>query len=382
MMLRKYVYPEVVYGEDARSMIGQYVQNIGLRKPLVVTDEGLVEAGWLKDLIERLHDDGISYEVFKDVVINPTGENVTDGVRLYRDAGCDGIIALGGGSPIDCAKGIGILAKNQGSIFAYNGVDKISHPGPPLISLPTTAGSAADVSQFAIIRDTQEKVKFAIISKMLVSDVSLVDSKYLLTLDEENTIHTGIDALSHAIEALLSTGSSELTDMHAAKAIELVRDNLHLCLQHPGNLVYRDNLHFASMLAGFAFSNASLGVIHAISHGMGGYTNLSHGFVNAALLMSAVRFNYEMNDSFIRLSRSLGAKDASRDGIIDALENLLVGVGFRRQSMQGLDIDEDALERIASASLHDPCILTNPTHVTKEDIQKIIRESFSDHGNG
>lgn len=375
-MLRKFVYPEVVYGKNARSMLCQYLKNIGIQTPLIVTDKGLIEAGWLKDLTGMLDNCGIDYTVFSDVEINPTEENVNDGVKLFKSQGCDGIVALGGGSPIDCAKAIGIIATNHGSVFDYMGIDRIKHPSPPLISMPTTAGSAADVSQFAIIRNTGKKTKYAIISKMLVSDVSLVDINYLQTLDDNQTVYTGLDTLSHAIESLLSTGSSRLTDMHAKEAIGLVASNLKDCVQC-NNLDYRENVMYATMLAGFAFSNTSLGIIHAISHSIGGLTNEIHGMLNTCLLKPAIRFNYEKNNRFEKLAKALKV-DNNIDSIIGAIDKILQSVNFREVSLNDLGIAGKDLDKIAEEALEDPCMVTNPKKASVEDIKRIIRESFNE----
>lgn len=376
-MLRKFVYPEVVYGKGARSMLCQYLKNIGIQKPLIVTDKGLIEAGWLKDLTGILDKSGDGYVVFSDVVINPTEKNVNDGVKVFKSKGCDGIVALGGGSPIDCGKAIGILATNPGSIFDYMGIDKIENPSPPIISMPTTAGSAADVSQFSIIRNTVKKTKYAIISKMIVSDVSLVDINYLSTLDDYQTIYTGLDTLSHAIESLLSTGSSRLTDLHSKEAIKLVTGNLKGCLNCNNNLEYREKVMYATMLAGFAFSNTSLGIIHAISHSLGGFTNHIHGFLNSCMLKPAIKLNYGKNERFEKLSEALGVNN-DVDSIINSIDNILKSVNFRQVTLKDLGINENELDKIAKDALEDPCMVTNPKKVSAEDIKNIIRESFNE----
>ncbi|MFW6013843.1 MAG: iron-containing alcohol dehydrogenase [Candidatus Nanoarchaeia archaeon] len=374
-MLRKYLFPEVIYGENARERIALSVKNMGFEKPLVVSDSGLEKAGWVDELIYMLNLDGInSYEIFTGVEINPTEENVKNGVELFKNKGCDGLIALGGGSAIDCAKCIGICATNPGKIFDYKGVDRIIEAIPPLICLPTTSGSAADVSQFAIIRNQKKGIKYAIVSKMLLSDLSLVDPAYLSTLDQENTIFSGLDALSHSIEAMLSTGSSQLTDIYAMRSIELIKKNLPLRIKEPTNLKARNQIHFASMLAGFAFSNASLGIMHAISHSLGGYTNLNHGYINASLLIPCIRFNYERSDNFSRLAESLNTKNEI-ESITNSIDNILKQVDFIKYPISEIK-DEKALSQIASDALNDACMLTNPKDATHKDIINIIKQSF------
>ena len=375
-MLRKHLVPEVIYGEKARERISQSLRNIGFEKPLIVSDKGLEEAGWLDNITNILESDGInSYEIFTGVDVNPTEDNIKKGTDVFKKKRCDGLIALGGGSSIDCAKCIGILTTNQGEISEYTGVDKIKQAIPPLICLPTTAGSAADVSQFAIVRDKNKGVKYAIISKMLLSDLSLVDPEFLVTLDNENILLTAIDAMSHSIEAILSTGSSQLTDLYAMRSIAIIKKELPIYLKDPKYSNARIQLHLASMLAGFAFSNASLGIIHAISHSLGGHSNLNHGFLNASLLIPCLKFNYEDSLNFSKLAESLGA-DNDKESIINSIEKLLEKTGFKKKSLAHFNIEKD-LSKIALIALEDPCILTNPRKPTKNDIKSIIRESFN-----
>jgi len=237
--LRKFVAPEFVFGIDARKLTGRYAKNLGARKVLVVTDPGVMAAGWTQEVIATLEAVHLDYTVFSAVSDNPKAEEIMAGAELYRSAGCNAIVVVGGGSPIDCAKGIGIVSSNKRDILAFAGVDKVELPAPPLICVPTTAGSAADVSQFAIITDNVKKVKIAIISKMVVPDVALIDPVTTITMSAELTACTGIDALCHAIEAFVSTAHSPITDVHALQAIHLVMANLQATINEPDNMVLR-----------------------------------------------------------------------------------------------------------------------------------------------
>ena len=196
-------------------MAGRYAQQFSASKVLVVTDRGVIEAGWLADIRQSLEDAGIPYHVFSNVTPNPRAAEVMEGAEVYGREGCNVIVAIGGGSPMDCAKGIGMVSSNNMNILKFEGVDKIQMPVPPLILIPTTAGTSADVSQFCIISNRDELVKIAIISKALVPDVTLIDPGTTTTMDSYLTACTGIDALVHAIEAFVSTASGPLTDMHA-----------------------------------------------------------------------------------------------------------------------------------------------------------------------
>lgn len=226
--LRKFVAPELVMGQNAINLAGRYAVNFGAKRVMVVTDQGVQTCGWTARVVESLTAHGVQSVVFADVSENPRSQQVMAGAKLYRECGCDVLVAVGGGSPMDCAKGIGIVAAEEElrHVLAFEGVDKIDTPMPPLICIPTTSGSAADVSQFAIILDEKRHVKIAIISKMLVPDVSLLDPETLTTMSPELSACTGLDALTHAIEAYVSNAHFELADTMALEAIDRVAQYL------------------------------------------------------------------------------------------------------------------------------------------------------------
>ena len=253
--LRKFVMPEVVFGKGARKLAGQYAEKFSLKKVLLVTDKGIIENGWVEDVVKSLDELGIEYILFTELTPNPKDFEVMLGAESFKNNRCDGIIAIGGGSPMDLAKGVGIISTNGGMIVDYKGVDMITKAIPPMIFIPTTAGTSADVSQFGIISDTKKKIKVAIVSKNIIPDVALIDYETTLTMDNYLTACTGIDAFTHAIEAYVSKASSPLTDIHAMEAINIIYNYLPLIIKEPDNLQYREKLMFASMEAGFAFSN-------------------------------------------------------------------------------------------------------------------------------
>lgn len=300
LSLRKCVAPEFVFGVDARKMAGKYAKNLGVRKVLIVTDPGVIRAGWVDDVQKALEAENISSILFDDVVPNPRDTNVLAGVKLYREHKCDGIVTIGGGSPMDCAKGIGIVVANMGDVLEYEGVDKILYPLPPLICIPTTAGTAADVSQFAIINDIKRHVKIAIISKSIVPDVSLIDPETTMSMDRELTINTGLDALTHAVEAYVSNANSAITDLYSLEAISLLGKNLPRVVEQPSDMQARASVMMASLLAGLAFSNASLGVIHAIAHSLGDGLIYRMGFATLFYWSMRWRIIFLMQKSAIK----------------------------------------------------------------------------------
>ncbi|HEX8961451.1 MAG TPA: alcohol dehydrogenase-like regulatory protein ErcA [Rhodocyclaceae bacterium] len=379
---RKFVAPEFIFGLGARHRAGQYARNYGARRVLVVTDSGVVAAGWLPDVIKALEDAGLPFEVFRGVTPNPRDGEVRAGVEVYLARNCNVIVALGGGSVIDCAKGIGIMATNPGDILAYEGVDKIEHPAPPLICIPTTAGTSADVSQFCIINDLARRVKIAIISKAAVPDVALVDPETTRTMDTYLTACTGIDALVHAIEAFVSTASSPVVDVHAMAAARLIRDNLRATLENPEDLVRREQMMLASLHAGLAFSNASLGAVHATAHSLGGFLDRPHGESNALMLEHVIRFNYPHAAArYDAMAEALGVEmgglrgDQRRDAFIAWVRDLRltcgIDAGLEARGVRAADVSD-----LAHFAAHDPCIFTNPRRATQADIRVIYEEAL------
>lgn len=380
--LRKFVAPEFVYGLDARLLVGRYARNYALRRVLLVSDPGLDRAGWLAETEALLLTDGVEVRRYTAISPNPRAHEVMAGVDVYRQEACDGIVALGGGSVLDAAKGIGIVASNGGNILDYEGMDRVSVPMPPLLCIPTTAGSASEVSQFAIINRTSDQVKIAIISKALVPDVALIDPRPLITLPPYLTACTGVDALVHASEAFVSNAASPITDMHALAAIRLIRDHLEPSVREPENLDHRGPVMLACLQAGLAFSNASLGCVHALAHSLGGYLDLPHGECNALLFASVVNYNYDSApDRYDQIGEALGwnpqalpagerrAHLAKR--LTEFRERLGIGGTLRPRGLVPADIPV-----LAGKAIHDPCNATNPRAPTQRDLEEILQEAM------
>lgn len=380
--LRKFVMPEVVFGKGARKLAGQYAEKFSLKKVLLVTDKGIIENGWLEDVVKSLDELGIEYILFTELTPNPKDFEVMLGAESFKNNRCDGIIAIGGGSPMDLAKGVGIISTNGGMIVDYKGVDMITKAIPPMIFIPTTAGTSADVSQFGIISDTKKKIKVAIVSKNIIPDVALIDYETTLTMDNYLTACTGIDAFTHAIEAYVSKVSSPLTDIHAIEAINIIYNYLPLIIKEPDNLQYREKLMFASMEAGFAFSNAILGAVHAMAHSLGGLLDLPHGECNGILLNHVVDFNYSSTpDKFNKISEIIGIKMHNYNSqekkliLFDKLQELKESIGIIK-SLKELGVRESDIPLLAHNALNDACIITNPREAAKEDIEKIFYKAM------
>lgn len=380
--LRKFVAPEFIYGPEARFLAGHFISRLGVGKVMVISDPGVEKAGWVEDITRGLHDAGIAYIYFDEVSPNPRDFQVMHGAEKYKREACEAIVAVGGGSPMDLAKGVGIVASNQKQILEFEGIDQVDVPSPPLVCVPTTAGSSADVSQFAIINDTERNVKIAIVSKAVVPDMALIDPETTLTMGPELTAATAMDALTHAVEAYVSRASFSITDAHALETINLVKDNIMGAVQNPDNIFYRDKLMLASLHAGLAFSNAILGAVHAMAHSLGGLMDLPHGICNALLLSHVVDFNFDSTPrKYTNIANSLGIEttgmnsDEIRRSLTRELYDLHHRAGLTK-SLGELGLNKNLVPQLAEKAVNDPCMLTNPKEMKTQDVQKIFLNSI------
>lgn len=380
--LRKFVSPEIVFGAGARRSVANFASNLGARHVFLVSDPGVAAAGWVDEIVNLLTEAGMECTIFTAISPNPKVDEVMAGAELYRASECDVIVAIGGGSPMDCAKGIGIVATHGRSILEFEGVDTITNPPPPLILIPTTAGTSADVSQFAIISDPVRRFKFSIISKAVVPDVSLIDPEVTETMGAYLIACTGVDALVHAIEAFVSTGSGPLTDTHALEAIRLINRNLEPLVADPSDPVLREQIMLASMQAGLAFSNAILGAVHAMSHSLGGFLDLPHGLCNALLLEHVVAYNFSSSEErFRRVAEAMNID--TRGMAIGQVKKRLMGrivqlkknVGLEARLKQ-LGVTTSDIPYLSGYALRDPCILTNPRKSSLRDVQVVYEEAL------
>ncbi|HEY4786860.1 MAG TPA: alcohol dehydrogenase-like regulatory protein ErcA [Bacteroidales bacterium] len=380
--VRKFVAPEYIFGVDSRFWVAQYCQKLGGRKVLLATDSGILKTPWVKEIEDKLNEVGIDYVIFSSISPNPRDYEVMEGAQIYTRNKCNMILALGGGSVIDCAKGIGIIANNYKHIKDFEGVDKILKPMPPLVCIPTTGGTSADVSQFAIINNTDEKYKMAIISKAAVPDVALIDPYILTSMDLYLTACSGMDALSHAFEAFVSNASSAFTDLYALEAMRLINKNLLLSVQEPDNIQARGKIMLASLYAGLAFSNASLGCIHSMAHSLGGYLDLSHGECNAILLPHVVNYNFDSaSDKYNKIAETLQIPNIGMNNREN--RKALMSYLFQMNNSLGIDktlrqkgVTSDLVSVLAGKAIKDPCNATNPKPPLKGDLETIYKEAM------
>lgn len=374
---------EVIYGIGALDKLPEKIAEFGANKILIVTDKGVVNAGLL-DLVRREIDvTKHQIDVFDEVQSDPTIGIVEKGRLKARELGAELIIALGGGSAIDSAKAIGIMATNEGEVKGYWMEGKpITKPKIPLIAIPTTAGTGSEVTKFAVLTDPETKFKFGIGSKYLVPEVAIVDPALTVTLPPSVTASTGLDALTHAIEAYTNTATNYLTDALAIQAIKLIGRSLRIAVAKGDNLQARDDMLMGSLLAGMAFGNGYLGIVHALAHPLGGFFHISHGVANAVLLPYVMEYNLMGNpERYAHIAELLGeridglslSEAASR--AVEAVRKLNRDVGIPK-TLAELGVKEEAFADMARDAMKNRNIRVNPRDVRCEDLIEIYRWAF------
>lgn len=373
----KFVSPEIIFGPGTLSESGISATQLGAKRIFVATDKGLRDSGWLNLVLQYLNQNGLDYVVWEDVSPNPKDHEIARGANLYLQNQCDSLLAVGGGSPIDAAKAVALLVSNGGDISDYEDVDSISRPLPPMIAIPSTAGSGSEVSQFSIIVNASEKRKMTIVSKSLIPYISIHDPILLETLNTQSMIYSGVQVLSHAIEAYVSKGATAITDLYALNAIKLATEGLRLLKGGSRNSQVHRCLAMANLNAGLAFSNAILGAVHAITHQISGWFGLPTGKVTAILLPQVVEFNVPANPvKYARVAEALGGKNSAADSgansVTQALNNLLSELELPNRLSQ-LGVDLNLYPVLARNIMLDICLVTNPRELHMRDIIEILR---------
>ncbi|MFQ6067160.1 MAG: iron-containing alcohol dehydrogenase [bacterium] len=377
----------VIIGCNASDHVGEEARKLGSTKALIVTDRNLASIGFLSRIESSLNSEKIDHEVFDQVTTEPTVEYVKSGLDVYRRSGCDFIIALGGGSPIDSAKAISIMASNPGTIQNYMGLDKIPNPGAPLIAIPTTAGTGSETTIFTIITDTQTDVKMLIGSPFLLPSVALVDPLLTLSLPPQLTAATGIDALTHAIEAYVSVKAQPMSDVFALSAIKLLSENLRQACANGDNLEARSLTMLGAFQAGVAFSNSSVALVHGMSRPIGAYFHAPHGLSNAVLLTPVVEFSIAGNPQrYADIARVMGENLEGltvMEGACEAAK--AVGELIRDIKIPGLStlgVTKEKLKRVVGRMADDAIASgspgNNPRKATKEEIIELYWKAFKE----
>lgn len=362
--------------------MGEACLRLGAKKAFIVSDYGVAHAGWLEIAMKSCQQAGLPFAIFIETTTNPKDIEVEAGCQSFLEQECDAIIGVGGGSVLDVAKSIAILASNSGSIQDYEGVDKIHSPLPPMVMVMTTAGSGSEVSQFSVIVDTVQDKKMTIISKSLVPDIAIVDPHTLTTKEPELTAATGMDVLTHAIEAYVSIAATPLTDVQAKNALSLVSQYLRPSVASKSNEEAKRAMAMASLQAGLAFSNAILGAAHAISHAIGGKYLLPHGEINSILLPHVMEFNRIAAPArFSHIAEMMGmdiralSEQQAGNAAIQFVKELANDIGTPK-SLAEVGIKSEMIDTISQTALADACMITNPRDMTLEQVKNLIMKAL------
>jgi alcohol dehydrogenase class IV len=378
----KFVIPEVIFGIGTLAEVGGAVRRVGGHRPMLVSDPGVLAAGWVDRALPHLADVRVQSRLWHGLTPNPKDFEVEAAFDSYRENGCDALLAIGGGSCIDVAKAVAVLSGNGGRILDYEGIDRATSPIPPMVMVPTTGGSGADVSQFCVVTDTARRLKATIGGRALVPEISVTDPMLLTTMPAELTAHTGLDALSHAIESCVSEACDFLSKGHAVAAIDALSRNLLRAVDDPLDLDAREATARASLQAGLAFTNALLGATHAIAHQIGGALDLPHGLLNAILMPHVMRFNAQTHAvRYVDVARALGVavEDLSPEAAAEAAIERVEALGRALDIPSGLrvlGVDPADFERFGVNALRDAYITTNPRPVTEGDVRDICLAAY------
>ena len=361
-------------GVGSSKEVGAKAAELGAKKCMIVTDAGLAKMGVAAKIQENIIAAGVECIVYDGAEPNPTDKNVHDGVKVYVDNKCDFIVSLGGGSSHDCGKGIGLVTAGGGHIRDYEGVNMSKVPMTPLISINTTAGTASEMTRFCIITNTDTHVKMAIVDWRVTPLVAIDDPVLMVGKPPALTAATGMDALTHAIEAYVSTIATPITDACAEKAIRLIAEWLRPAVAMGANLGARDAMCYAQFLAGMAFNNASLGYVHSMAHQLGGFYNLPHGVCNAILLPVVCEYNLiACPDRFADIATFMGVDtcgmtvtEAAEAGIA-SIRELSASIGIPT-GLTELDVKEADFKVMAENAKKDACQFTNPRTATLDQV--------------
>ena len=375
--------PVTILGVGCLSDIADYVKPMGFKKALVVTDKVLVEIKLVKKLTDVLDAIGVDYVIFDGTQPNPTVSNVNDGLKLLKDNGCDFVVSFGGGSPHDCAKGIALVAVNGGKIEDYEGVNKSAKPQMPLIAVNTTSGTASQMTRICIITDGSRHIKMAIVDWHTTPIIAVDDAELMMAMPPSLTAATGMDALTHAVEAYVSIIANPVTDSAAIKAIELISDYLRRAVKDGNDIEAREMMTYAEYLAGVAFNNASLGYVHAMAHQLGGFYDLPHGVCNAILLPSVQDYNAKVvPHKFIAIAKAMGQHvdgmspaEAAKKAIA-AIRALSADIGIPAGLNELKGFCEKDIPTLATNALKDACGFTNPKQATQDEIEGIFKAAM------
>ena len=382
-MVNRFILNELSYfGAGSRKELPAVVERLGFKRALVVTDKGLVQFGVCKMVTDVMDAAGIAYDIYDEVVPNPTVTNVKNGVKAFAEAKADFLVAIGGGSSMDTAKGIGIVTNNPefSDVVSLEGVAPTKKKSVPIIAFPTTAGTAAETTINYVIIDEEKHKKMVCVDPNDIPCCSIIDAELMYSLPKGTTAATGLDALTHAIEGYITKAAWELSDMFEIEAIRLINKYLRLAVFDPQNPKGREGMALAQYVAGMAFSNVGLGVVHGMAHPMGSLHNIPHGVANALLLPTIMEFNAPVcREKYVEIAKAMGAYKEGMTQIeaaqaaCDAVRALAVEVGIP-QHLSEIGIYEKDIDALADQAIADVCTPGNPRKVTRDDIVALYKK--------
>lgn len=382
-MINRFILNEVSYfGPGARRQLPEVVNRLGKNKALVVTDPGLIKFGVAKMVTDVLDENNICYDIFSEVKPNPTVSNVQQGVEAFKQSGADFIIAIGGGSAIDTAKGVGIIINNPefADVVSLEGCAPTKNKSVPIVALPTTAGTAAETTINYVIIDEAKQKKMVCVDPNDIPAVAIIDAELMYSLPRSLTAATGMDALTHAIEGYITKGAWSMSDMFEIEAIRMISRYLPIAVEEPQNAEARNGMAVAQYIAGMAFSNVGLGLVHGMAHPLGSLFDVPHGVANALLLPTIMEFNMPACiDKYPEIATAMGvnidgmSKEDASVAAVNAVRDLAVKVGIP-QHMSELGIGESDIARLSEQAITDVCTPGNPREVTIEDIVTLYKK--------
>ncbi len=364
----------VYFGAGSNSETGTRLKALGLGRVLLISDRGLEGAGLVKKMEDVLHGAGISFATFLDVEANPSIETVEQAAELYKNNGSEGILCLGGGSPMDTAKAVSIIISNGGNIQDYEGPHKVRGPVIPVVAIPTTAGTGSEVTPFAVITNRQTNYKFSIFSYEIIPRIALLDPELISTLPPLVAASTAMDALTHAVEAYISLAASPFSDAMAEKSMELILDNIRCFVANRADLEAASGVLLGSMFAGIAFAWGRLGNVHAMAHPLGGFYDMPHGIANAVLLPTVLEYNALADKGKYQRIYKFFKKGNSADFhplmVVDEIRKLSGELGIP-PNLSKLGVDRETIPKMALDAMKSGNIAVNPRQTTLQDIQEL-----------
>ena len=371
------------FGAGSISVIPEEVKARKYRKALVVTDKDLLKFNVSQKITTELEKAGLEYEIFSDLKPNPTVNNVKNGVQAFKDAGADYLIAIGGGSSMDTAKAIGIIINNPEfeDVVSLEGVAPTKNKSVPVIAVPTTAGTAAEVTINYVITDEEKRRKFVCVDVHDIPVMAVIDSEMMASMPKGLTAATGMDALTHAIEGYITKAHWELTDMFHLKAIEMISESLRDSVN--GIAQGKEAMSVAQYIAGMGFSNVGLGIVHSMAHSLGAFYDTPHGVANALLLPYVMEYNADATgDRYRDIAKAMGVENTesmtieeARKAAIDAVRQLAIDVGIP-QKLSDIGASKDDLQALSELAMSDACTPGNPKDPTVEEIKAIYEKAF------